>query len=223
MIIVALPGLGIVLIGRNVGKNRGVKNEHPEEILQLEATTSDVLKSSITLESRTSGTSGNIFPIKEVEKQFQIVNDKQGLFHASASVWICPLIAGDADEMTIRTSGLELTKDKKKELGVSTRARFGARYIESLSSEGLKVAQAAASLYMLAIRHSISSRQQIASFRKLGCRKVEIVASQDERTCKAAFVAAGRKIPIDEAQLPLPNCDAEYCRCVFTGDPDSMR
>ena len=41
-------------------------------------------------------------------------------------------------------------------------------------------------------------------------------AGNDGRTCKAALELDGKRFRKDEVpELPLPECDAEYCRCLF--------
>ena len=46
--------------------------------------------------------------------------------------------------------------------------------------------------------------------------KVELVAPDDDRTCKVARALDGKVFAADEApDLPLEGCDADICRCIF--------
>lgn len=46
--------------------------------------------------------------------------------------------------------------------------------------------------------------------------EVELTAPNDGRTCKATRELEGKRFQFNEVpDLPLPNCDADNCRCVF--------
>lgn len=156
------------------------------------------------------------WPHVDVTRVFEICNRRRGLFKPSATAWIIPLIATDQGEMAVRTSGNALDADRKRALALSTRAKFGSAYIDSLTEAGLAVAQDAASLYVNEIMHVLSRAECLADCRAQGICKVRLCAAQDDRTCKAALVANDRVYPVSDAPtMPLPTCDAPFCRCIW--------
>ncbi len=66
--------------------------------------------------------------------------------------------------------------------------------------------------------------ENLASHRASNVVKtIEILFPYDDRTCQAVRKFDGIAIPLDDVpELPLPGCDAEYCRCVYVCADDLL-
>jgi hypothetical protein len=223
-VVLALPGVWLIVVGRRMRRSgpRGRAAQHlvrHEQVLDA----GPYLRTSISVERIERAPGELLLPLHDVEREFDMLNHKHRYFKPEAAAWIVPLIAQTRDEMTVRSHGGDLTKEQKKAIGISTRARFGNRYIESLTPEGMSYAQDAAGIYVMAIGAAISRRQAIQQFEAMGVKRIQLCAIRDDRTCKAALVADNRSFETAGAPvLPLEGCDAQWCRCVWVADPKSL-
>jgi len=149
-----------------------------------------------------------------------------GLFKAEASKWISEIIVSNLDkgskaiDLAIRTDGELLSLEEKRQHGIRANAKVSKQYLLSLTAEGEKDPIKAAITVVRKILHKRNLQNQkedILKKEKLGIEmEYEFICARDDRTCKAALALDGKRFPKDEApDIPLPECDAEYCRCLF--------
>jgi len=149
-----------------------------------------------------------------------------GLFRAEASKWISEIIVSNLDkgskaiDLAIRTDGEPLSLEGKRQHGIRGNAKVSKPYLLSLTAEGKKDPNRAAITVVRRILHKRNLQNQkedILKTEKLGIEmEYEFTCARDDRTCKAALALGGNRFAKDEApDLPLPDCDAEYCRCLF--------
>lgn len=61
-----------------------------------------------------------------------------------------------------------------------------------------------------------SRKATLRGCREAGVKQVEVVAAEDDRTCEAVWEYDAKYFDIEAVpDLPVPGCDAEYCRCVY--------
>ena len=149
-----------------------------------------------------------------------------GLFKAEASKWISEIIVSNLDkgsnaiDLAIRTDGELLSVEEKRQHGIRANAKVSKRYLLSLTPEGGKDPIKAAITVVRRILHKQALQKQkedISKTESLGIEmESEFICVRDDRTCKAALELDGKRFAKDEApDLPLPDCDAEHCRCSF--------
>jgi hypothetical protein len=149
-----------------------------------------------------------------------------GLFKAEASKWILEIILSNLDkgskviDLAVRTDGELLSLEEKRQHGIRANAKVSNQYLLSLTAEGKKDPIRAAITVVRRILHKRSLQKQkedILRTEKLGTEmESEFMCARDDRTCKSALALDGKRFAKDEApDLPLPDCDAEYCRCLF--------
>ena len=149
-----------------------------------------------------------------------------GLFKAEASKWISEIIVSNLDkgskaiDLAIRTDGEPLSLEEKRQHEIRANAKVSKQYLLSLTAEGKKEPIRAAITVVSRILHKRNLQNQkedILKTEKLGIEmEAEFICARDDRTCKAALALDGKRFAKDEApDLPLPDCDADYCRCLF--------
>lgn len=161
-----------------------------------------------------------------------------GLFKADVSNWIPEIILSNIDkgssskviDLAIRKHGEPLSTDEKRQHGIRGNAKVSKEYLLSLTDEGEKDPIRAAFIVVQRILHKWSMRRTevtISNIEKLNKQtqlakpsylemESELCCARDDRTCKAALELDGTRFPMDKTpDLPLPDCDAEYCRCLF--------
>lgn len=111
-----------------------------------------------------------------------------------------------------------LTVKEKKALGLNTRMKYSKKFIECLETSTLGSIEPKAALEGMHLDafHRVSRKQELLSFKKLGLvKQVKIVPVGDERDC--AKIKRFKKLwQIEEVpELPLPGCNAPYCRCMY--------
>jgi len=114
------------------------------------------------------------------------------------------------------TSGKPLELDEKKRLGINGRMKYGRDYIETLTEKGLEN-DASVRFFKASYNQAsgiVARQYKIAEYKRAGVGPVRISPSHDQRDCRAIAKYPGKALPIDEIPaLPLPECNAEYCRC----------
>ena len=110
-----------------------------------------------------------------------------------------------------------LTLEEKKALGLNTRRKYSRELINVLTPKGLSSENPNKLLENIwyANYNKVSRKYELNRLKALGLKYVEILDCCDEKDCKA--IRRCRKIwLIDEVpELPLPGCDADYCRCSY--------
>jgi hypothetical protein len=147
-----------------------------------------------------------------------------GLIDPAAAPWIAPVVEQgereglgyDAIARMVRSTGDQITADKKRTLGLRANAKVGQRYIDALSPRGKERPMDAAFLVVQRAMHQLALGNPSDLFESSVVDEVEISFAEDDRTCGAVKKLDGQKFRKDAVpQLPLPDCDAEYCRCLY--------
>lgn len=113
-----------------------------------------------------------------------------------------------------------LTLQEKKELGLNTREKYSRELINALTEKGLATEDPNDLFHNIwqANFHKISRKYKLQELRDIGVQYVRIRTCEDERDCKAVKLCK-KRWPIDEVpELPLPKCNAPYCRCDYAMD-----
>lgn len=117
-----------------------------------------------------------------------------------------------------------LTLEEKKALGLNTRQKYARELINALTEKGL-VAEKPNDLLKniwLANFHKISQKYELQHLKDMGLKYVQILDCDDERDCKAVKRCKKRWLIDEVPELPLPGCDAKYCRCEYVTDEKEM-
>ena len=119
-----------------------------------------------------------------------------------------------------------LTVAEKKALNLNTRMRYTREYLAFFLPErlaGLEPKSLLSDMHLAAF-HEVRNRRELAKLKRSGLiRRVGILACDDGRDCTQVR-SVRRTFALDEAPaLPLPGCDAPYCRCLYTPIVDADR
>jgi len=111
-----------------------------------------------------------------------------------------------------------LTVGEKRALGLNTRMKYSKKFIEYFEPSALRTIEPKATLECMHLDafHRVSRQKELLSFKKLGfVKEVEILPCGDSRDC--GKIKRLKKIyRLEEVpELPLPGCDAPYCRCMY--------
>ena len=113
-----------------------------------------------------------------------------------------------------------MTADEKRSAGIRANTKISKEYFATLQNpeivKTLKPKDILHDVYQQAW-HRHARAKELSKLRKdKFVAEVEIMNCGDERDCKASFVVNGKKYPIDSVpELPLKECDAPYCRCMY--------
>jgi hypothetical protein len=149
---------------------------------------------------------------------------KTGLIDPAAAVWIAPIVErGEREGLgyqaiarQVRNSGEQLSADEKRALGMRANTKATQKYIGALTPRGREKQYDSAFLVVQRAVHQHALGNPDDLFNDEWIIGVEICAVEDSRTCAAAAKLDGRKFPKGHVPpLPLPECDAEYCRCLY--------
>lgn len=156
----------------------------------------------------------------------QLIADS-GLFKPDSFDWILEIILNNknassgAIDLMVRTSGELMSGDEKKQIGLRANAKISKKYFNSLSDRGKEDILGAALSVTQNILHAESIQSQHDQMSKLMTDskvlyEAELMTPNDDSTCKAALDLEGKRFQFNEVpDLPLSNCDADNCRCVF--------
>lgn len=117
-----------------------------------------------------------------------------------------------------------LTLEEKKSLNLNARAKYPRELINGLTEKGLGAAKNRDFIKNMFLRnfHKVSRKYELSHLKESGCKYVTISNSGDERDCKA-IKRLKKHWPIDEVpELPLSNCNSEYCRCCYIADEKEL-
>lgn len=111
-----------------------------------------------------------------------------------------------------------LTVEEKKALGLNTRMKYSKKFIEYFDTSAFKAIEPKATLECMHLDafHRVSRKKQLLRLKKLGfVKQVKIVPTGDGGDC--GRIKRFKKIySIEEVpELPLPDCDARFCRCMY--------
>lgn len=117
-----------------------------------------------------------------------------------------------------------LTLEEKKELGLNTRRKYSRELINALTKKGLTAENPNILLenIWLAAFHKVSRKYELQRLKDLGVKYVQILDCNDERDCKAIKKCKKRWLIDEVPELPLPNCNADYCRCSYIADEKEL-
>lgn len=113
-----------------------------------------------------------------------------------------------------------LTLEEKKKYGLNTKRKYSRELINGLTEKGLATEDPNELVKntWLANFHKVSRKYELEKLREMGVKYVKILHCNDERDCKAIKLCK-KRWPIDEVpELPLPNCNSPYCRCMYLSD-----
>ena len=158
--------------------------------------------------------------------------EQSGLFKQDSFDWILEIILNNRDasygsiDRKIRTSGELLSGEEVERLGLRANSKVSRKYYHSLSDHGKEDILGAAFLVTQRILHAERIFYQHEQIRKSVSNaqdvyEAEVVLSNDgddegSDACTAALSLQGKRFRFNEVpELPLPNCDADYCRCML--------
>lgn len=161
---------------------------------------------------------------EEVLKTFEASIVKSGFFRAEtipellAKLRASSVPSGRINTKVAFDGETVLTVKEKKALGLNTRMKYSRQFIEYFHPSVLKVIEPKATLECLHLDafHRVSRAKELQGFKKLGyIKQVKIVPTGDGDDC--AKIKRLKKIySIGEVpELPLPDCDAAFCRCYY--------
>jgi hypothetical protein len=179
-----------------------------------------LLKSNVELEQKRIDS-------QRLNSEIEKVIIASGLFKKNSLKWLPEIIMSNFDEgskvidLIIRKTGDPLSHEEKRKYGIRTNAKVSKQYFESLTIKGKKDPVRSAFTVVRRIHHKQAIKYQNENILKTTKRGFEvqyefISGGDDGRTCQAALELEGKRFEKGEVpDLPLPNCDAEYCRCLF--------
>jgi hypothetical protein len=111
-----------------------------------------------------------------------------------------------------------LSVEEKKELGLNTRMKYSKEFIEYFDPSVFKTIEPKSALEQMHLdaSHRVSRKKELLRAMELGfVKRIMIQPVGDGRDC--ARIKRFRKIHNIDAvpDLPLPDCDAPYCRCMY--------
>jgi hypothetical protein len=163
---------------------------------------------------------GNYYPtLKEVTNCVT----ETAAFRPEAIGWIAPKVHEQirsganwrsiAD--TIARQGRVLTGDEAKQAGLHPRTKIGERFVQAVAANSVRDAKQALFIAIQKAASTANRRYHLQKHREAGVTKVKFMSCHDERDCAAAREIDGSELLIEKAVLPLPGCEAPYCRCMF--------
>jgi len=155
-----------------------------------------------------------------------------GLFKQDSFDWIVKIISDNKNssygsiDRKIRTSGELMSGEEIENLGLRPNAKISRNYYHSLSDKGKEDIGGAAFLVTQRILHAVSIFDQHEKISRSmpnapDVYEAEVMLSSDgddegSDACSAALDLQGKRFRFNEVpELPLPNCDADYCRCTL--------
>jgi len=158
--------------------------------------------------------------------------EHSGLFKKDSFDWILEIILNNKNasygsiDRKIRTSGELLSGDEMEKLGLRANSKVSSKDYHALSDNGKKDILGSAFLVTQRILHAESIFYQHEQINKSVSNaqdvyEAEVMLSNDgddegNDACNAALELQGKRFRFSEVpELPLPNCDAGYCRCML--------
>lgn len=117
-----------------------------------------------------------------------------------------------------------LTLEEKKALGLNTRRKYARELINGLTKKGLAAEDPndLLKIMWLANSNKVSRKYELQRLKDEGFKYVKILNCNDERDCAAVKHCKKRWLIDEVPELPLPKCDAEYCRCTYIADEKEL-
>ena len=149
-----------------------------------------------------------------------------GFFKDEAISWMVPIIRQDGEHVgydaiarKIRNTGDPVSQVERKALGLRANAKVGVQYLGALTEKGREDPMMAAFLVVQWVIHQRTCRRELHELRSLADSldvTVEVLVGNDGRDCAEVRKLKGKEFSLDTVpSLPLPNCDAEFCRCLY--------
>jgi hypothetical protein len=111
---------------------------------------------------------------------------------------------------------------EKAKLKLNTEESVSREMVECMSEKGLAHPHPRSIITEIYYRNyfSVSRKYKLISLREQGVKQVDVITAGDDKDCKASK-SLQKVYPIDEAPaLPLPRCNAPYCRCEYAAHED---
>jgi hypothetical protein len=110
-----------------------------------------------------------------------------------------------------------LSDEEKKALNIDTEYKVSREMVDCMSEKGLAQKEPRNIIPVIYYMNyfAVSRKYKLLELKARGVKKVKIEQVGDNLDCKA-IESFERIFPIDQAPaLPLPRCDAPYCRCEY--------
>jgi hypothetical protein len=161
---------------------------------------------------------------EEVMKLLEASVIASGYFRQEKIPELISILRGDSDPFGRTNTKVAfdgdsfLTVEEKRKLGLNTRMKYSKKFIEYFDPTSFKTIEPKDALECMHLDafHRVSRKKELLKLKKLGfVEKVKIVPVGDLLDCKG--IKQLRKIyNIEEVpELPLPGCDASFCRCYY--------
>ena len=117
-----------------------------------------------------------------------------------------------------------LTLEEKKRFNLNTRAKYSRELINGLTEKGLEAAKDQHFIENMFYRnfHRVSRKYELEHLKEMGLKYVVISNSNDVRDCEAIKNLKKRWLIEEVPELPLPQCNSEYCRCMYLPDDNEL-
>lgn len=184
-----------------VSKNDALGLVPTEKDLALEQ---DRIEERLALIESTLSRSGFVRPEK-LQDLMQIIRATHGPFARVSS------------RNAAADDGPLLTVAEKKVLGLNSRMKYHAGLIHCFQPEAFRTIepkQYVADVQLDAF-HRVSKKGALDGLRALGVEMVELSHVNDGRDCARVGKLKRTHRIGDAPELPLPDCDAPYCRCIY--------
>jgi hypothetical protein len=113
-----------------------------------------------------------------------------------------------------------LSDEEKKVLRIDTEYKVSRQMVECMSEKGLSQKDPRNIIPIMYFMNffAVSRKYNLFALKARGVKKVKIVNMGGELDCEAVKTHE-RIFPIDDVpMLPLPQCNAPYCRCEYVAD-----
>ncbi len=136
---------------------------------------------------------------------------KTGYLDPAAAAWIAPII--DANQ------NLGIDEIARRVRGKATGT--GDLYLQALTERGCDDEVKAAQIVVHMALMTLGRAEKMAQYRKNPRWPLRFSAIEDDHTCARAKAMNDRIFSqADAPALPLPNCNAEVCRCIYIAEPE---
>lgn len=110
-----------------------------------------------------------------------------------------------------------LSEEEKKALNIDTEHRVSREMVDCMSEKGLAQTEPRNIIPVIYYMNyfTVSRKYKLLELKARGVKKIKIENVGGDLDCKA-IETAERIFPVDQVPaLPLPQCDAPYCRCEY--------
>ena len=109
--------------------------------------------------------------------------------------------------------------EEKKQYKINTRQKVNKDFFYLLTDKGKHQEYILLELenIILSSTHKINNEYELRDLKKLGVKYVTIECCNDDRDCPAVKKYCNKEFKINQVpELPLPECTADLCRCIYS-------